>query len=667
MNHAKQISKRLRIVLLLALTAWMTSLMPDCACAQKQESIVRVGWFESPFNMMDQFGRRSGYSYDYQQKLAAYSGWTYEYVEKSWPELLQMLADGRIDLLSDVSYTEERAEQMLFSSLPMGAEEYYLFVSPNNTGISSKDYSTFNGKKVGANRESIQIDLFREWARANGVQAEIVEMTGTEKENIAKLLRGNIDMYLSIGGFFDDESLVPVCRIGASDFFFAVSKSRPDLLVELNNAMNRVQDENASFNHQLQAKYIQTANPNRYLSNDESEWLAAHGPVRVGYQDNYLAFCAQDPKTGELTGALKDYLGIASGCLEHSHIDFEPVCYATAEEAMEALRRGEVDCVFPANLTEYDGEQSGVYITPALMRTDMSAVIRESDLNKLTNKGRVTVAVNAGNPNYDKFLLDHFPEWRAIYFSDTSECLKAIADGQADCLLISNYRFNNISDLCEKYHLTTWSTGVEMDYCFAVNRTDTVLYSILTKTAGAVPAPSVNSALTYYYTKDAGITLQSFLRQNLGILLAVPAAVVLVFLLLLRSLRKAKATDRRRIQAPTAQDFRLFDDLPISYSVYHVIHSEYSKLYDAEIIYVNRKYEEYGKHSAGSVIGQRVRVLYPHIEETWFQNVRRAAMDGETVESDFVDALSGKHFQFSVRQIICPGYCAVTYVKSDTE
>ena len=65
--------------------------------------IVRVGWYESPFNMTDPNGGRSGYAYEYQQKIAAYTGWKYEYVTTSWPKLLQMLQDGEIDLLSDVS------------------------------------------------------------------------------------------------------------------------------------------------------------------------------------------------------------------------------------------------------------------------------------------------------------------------------------------------------------------------------------------------------------------------------------------------------------------------------------------------------------------------------------------------------------------------------------
>ncbi len=107
--------------------------------------------------------------------------------------------------------------------------------------------------------------------------------------------------------------------------------------------------------------------------------------------------------------------------------------------------------------------------------------------------------------------------------------------------------------------------------------------------------------------------------------------------------------------------FHLFDDLPISYSVYHVTYAEYRAQYDAVIFYVNRKYEEYGTLPAKSVIGHSVRELYPFIGEEWFENVRRAAMDGETVEGEVVNPADGKRFRFTARQIIYPGYCAITY------
>ena len=120
----------LTAVCLLLAISWI---LPAAGFGEAAEAkTVRVGWYDSPFNYMDQFGRRSGYAYEYQQKIAAYTGWTYEYVEDTWPNLLHMLEAGEIDLMSDISYTPERAEVMLYASLPMGTETYYAFISNDN-------------------------------------------------------------------------------------------------------------------------------------------------------------------------------------------------------------------------------------------------------------------------------------------------------------------------------------------------------------------------------------------------------------------------------------------------------------------------------------------------------------------------------------------------------
>ncbi len=557
MNPAKRIGKR-SAALLLALIVAAVFLPPACARAAAGSSgkIVRVGWYESPFNTTDELGRRSGYAYEYQQKVAAYTGWVYEYVEGSWPVLLEMLADGRIDLMSDVSYTAERAERMLYASLPMGAEDYFLFVAPDNTEITQENYSALNGKRVGANKGSVQADFFREWAKTNGVQAELVELTGTEPENMTLLYRGVIDAYVALDAYIGTNDALPLFNIGSSEFYFAVSKARPELLPELNAAMDRIQQESRYYNQQLYYKYLRSSGASLYVSAEEKAWLDGHGPIRVGYQDNYLAFCAKDEATGELTGALKDYLEVASDCLENVHLDFTATAYPTSAAAMEAMKKGEIDCVFPANLTDYDGEVQGYFITTALMRTDMSAVIREADQRTFFKNERTTVAVNVGNPNYDMFLLDHFPEWRSIYYKDTPECLKAVADGQADCILISNYRYNNIAALCEKYHLTTLSTGVEMDYCFAVNRKDTLLYSVLSRVTRVVPSSTVNAALTYWFTEDAKMSFTDMFNQNAGLIVAGASAVVMVILLLMwRSMEaEKKASAEHRLVAATETD-----------------------------------------------------------------------------------------------------------------
>ena len=160
---APRFRRRARLALLaFCLMLALNAAAPAASASQQERRTVRVGWYESAFHRTDRFGRRSGYGYEYQQRVAAYTGWNYEYVEGSWSELFEKLVAGEIDLLSDVSYTEERAKKILYSAEGMGTEDYHVFISPSNTEIRPDDFSTLNGKRVGVNKNSIQEQLFVE-------------------------------------------------------------------------------------------------------------------------------------------------------------------------------------------------------------------------------------------------------------------------------------------------------------------------------------------------------------------------------------------------------------------------------------------------------------------------------------------------------------------------
>lgn len=501
-----------RIISIILCTIILSSFaVPSLAYADEEQKTVRVGWYESPFNITDENGNRSGYAYEYQRKVASYTGWNYEYVEGSWVELLHMLEDGEIDLLTDVSYTEERAEKILYSSIPMGQEMYYIYIDSDNTEIKYDDLSTLNGKTVGVMADSVQYGMFLEWEQQHGITSNVIELSNSEYESLQMLSDGDLDAFVTLDSYgTSQENITPLAMIGSSEYYFAVSISRPDLLAELESALIAIQEEDRYFSQNLYAKYLNNSGSEKYLSANEIAWLEEHGPIKVGYQDNYLAFCARDPETGELTGALKDYLDYAAGGIENAQLEFEPVCYPNASAALEALQNGEIDVMFPANLSTYEGEELGVVMSQPIMQTEMLAVVRASDQQSFSQKENIVVAVNEGNPNYDLFLKNNFPDWEIAYFPDSQECLKAIADGKADCLIISNYRFGNISGICDKLDLTTVPTGIDMDYCFAMREGDTTLYSIMANVTRVVPESVTNSSLNYYSTEDAKMSFFDF-------------------------------------------------------------------------------------------------------------------------------------------------------------
>ena len=85
-NH-RELSRgglRRMLISVLILSLFAVMLLPFHAyAAEKERKVVRAGWFDSSFCYYDQFGRRCGIDYEYQHKISAYTGWTYEYVEDS--------------------------------------------------------------------------------------------------------------------------------------------------------------------------------------------------------------------------------------------------------------------------------------------------------------------------------------------------------------------------------------------------------------------------------------------------------------------------------------------------------------------------------------------------------------------------------------------------------
>ena len=41
---------------------------------EQTNAAVKVGWYETPIDWTDQFGRKNGYNYEHQTKVASYTG-----------------------------------------------------------------------------------------------------------------------------------------------------------------------------------------------------------------------------------------------------------------------------------------------------------------------------------------------------------------------------------------------------------------------------------------------------------------------------------------------------------------------------------------------------------------------------------------------------------------
>lgn len=542
-KNYKRIAATIMLVAILA-----NILMPIVALAEKNEKKkVRVGWFDSAMCYYDKFGRRCGVDYEYHQKISAYTGWEYEYVEGSWPDLFEMLKNGEIDVLSDVSYTPEREEFMYFADLPMGSEAYYIYVAEDNTEIKQNDLSTFNGKKIGVNKGSYQEMLLNEWLEKNEITADVIPITDTEDEAMERIVRKELDGIATVFAYDYNRAAAPVTRIGGSEYYYAVSKSRPDLLAEMNAALAQIQDDDPYFNERLSKERIYYNSTNALLSSEQENWLAKHGEIRIGYRADYYPFCWTDEETGELTGALTDYLTHAENTLNSPYLKFKPIPYDSIRDALAALDAGEIDCVFPVCMSSYDAEQSGIMLTDTAMDTEMNAVMRKSDSRTLSSESSIVFAVNENMINPESFIKEKFPDSEMKFYHGLQACYDAIADGEADCVLLSSFRVPPEEEKLEKKKLHSVPTGEILELSFAVKRSELELYAVMNKTVLTTKSTDVNSALAAYMLKKQKVSFMQFMKDNWLIVLAVLTVMfALILIQLIRRLRAERLASRQK-------------------------------------------------------------------------------------------------------------------------
>lgn len=136
------------ICAMLCLLLLLPALFPVKAAAETVPAkVVRVGLFGDTFNYVNEKGIRKGYGYELLQTLSGYTGWQLEYVTCDWSDCFEKLKNGEIDIMGDISYTEDRTEEMLFSDEPMGEEKDYLYADLSRADISASDYKTLNAKR----------------------------------------------------------------------------------------------------------------------------------------------------------------------------------------------------------------------------------------------------------------------------------------------------------------------------------------------------------------------------------------------------------------------------------------------------------------------------------------------------------------------------------------
>ena len=541
------------ICILLCLILYITVLPLPVSAEEAKSKTVRVGWYEGTYNTTGPDGQRRGYSYEYQQAVAAHTGWKYEYVEGNWTELMSMLKNGQIDLLGGISYAEERSTSMLFSELPMGEDKYYLYVDTSNTDISTSDLTTLNGKRIGMLPDALPTEMFHEWEKSHGVNTQQVDITGVDDVR-QKLKNHEIDGFvLNESPQWERDNIFAVLLIGSSFNYFAVSKKRPDLKEELDQAMQKIERENPFYAEDLYRRYL-SSNSLETLTDEEQRWLEQHGAVRVGYLKNDVGVSLADTESGKPEGIINDYISLASDCLGENTIKFQLTGFDSQKEELQALKDNRIDMIFHMNQNPYEAEQNDIILSNTVFEVNIAVF---TGVERFDENGENTVAVSRGNLLGKWYISFNYPSWKIKEYDSSAEVDKAVQNGEADCFVVKAGQTLKTLEINKMRSVFLTKPGTS---CFAVTRENTTLMNILNKTIQTLPDSRLSSQFCVYENAPGKVTLTEYIKDNLrAVSIGFVSVVLVIVWIIVYLLIKARKAQIQAEKANAAKSDFLFN------------------------------------------------------------------------------------------------------------
>ena len=543
MSETMQTLTRKSACVMLSLLLLLSAVLPVKAAAETVPAkVVRVGSFEDTFNYVNEKGARKGYGYELLETLSGYTGWQFEYVTCDWSDCFEKLENGEIDIMGAISYTEDRAEEMLFSDEPMGEEKYYLYADLSRADISASDYKTLNGKKVGVLMGTEPEVMLTEWEEKYGLKTEHVNVSNNEDAK-QKLANHEIDCFVSLEeSFWADLGISTITCVGKSGIYYALNKNRSDLKEELDNAMRALDEAAPFYTADLYKRYF-SLDYIPILTGEEKAWLKEHGAIKMGFLTSDSGVSTFDPATGEFTGVITDYIQFAADCLGNQELEFQLVGYDSKEAELDALKSGEIDMIFHFDQSPNLAEEYHFACTNTTWTSNLMAVTNQQLFNE-NNVNRIAVPQN--KLSLKKYLAFYYPQWEIVDCDTQEDAAKLVKDGQADCFVTGISSENKYS---KKYSFYSVPLLNPVKSCFAVNSGNRSLLSILNKTIKAMPVNMLAGALAMYKSSARKVTLSDFIKDNFFMALLVSsiavAAILLTILKLLRKARKAEAAARK--------------------------------------------------------------------------------------------------------------------------
>jgi diguanylate cyclase (GGDEF)-like protein/PAS domain S-box-containing protein len=508
-------TKRFIIGMLVLCTTFFCSTLFIQAAPEEEQKVLRVGFpVQKGFGEISEDGVLGGYTYEYLQEIAQYTGWKYEFVtyaeegdiNKSLTRMLDEVQSGELDLIGSVMYSDALKEIYEYPKYSYGTAYSNICVLARNTQINETNFHQYQNMRIAVvTSATLRNKELERFCEMNKMTPEFIYCSNTN-EQIAALKEGRADAMQIVDVSEPYKELRTVAQFYPQPYYFVSAKGNTALTEQIDFAISKINESSPYFAQELYEKYFGNNSPQLWLSDQESEYIQQKQVIRALILPGQSPVQSYQDETGQAQGIAVDFLQYVR---EQTGLSFEFVPADSYEQARTMLEGGEADLIAGIQHDYSMAEQYQVSLTyPFIISQGILVVNKKIDPEQLDGK---TLALPE-----DVSAMQYHPG-RVVRYKTIEECMDAVNRGKADYCYGNAYMVQDCTnkDIYRNISLVRQPSKSE-DICIGVARpADIDLLTILNKVIRSVPAEEMQ-AIVYRNTirSEREISLASFVDAN---------------------------------------------------------------------------------------------------------------------------------------------------------
>jgi PAS domain S-box-containing protein len=409
---------------------------------------ILIGGFDDfpPFEFVGPGGELQGFSIEYVRLLAERTGLNLKFVtDPSWAEELQLLREGKQDLISSIVKTPEREQYIQYTDSYFVLEFSMITLKDSTldeladlvdkTLVMEKGYST------------------TDWLIKNHPEINL-KLVNNTPEALATVATGEVDAYIgnrAVATYLIAEEQLLNLKVAAissapgSPMHFGAPRGDEwiPLISILNKALATVTpDEHRQLQQRWMSRSVEAVK-DIGLTSEERSWLAQHGQIRLGV-DPALPPIEYIDESGNYEGMASEFIQILSQRLD---VEMKPLANLSWSELIDKAKAGELDVISAINRSperdKFLNFTESYLSFPFVVFTHNEA----SYISGLADLHGKTVVVEKGYITQEHLQSDH-PDIQIILAENIQEAMELVSLGKADAyvgsLAIGSYLINKI-------------------------------------------------------------------------------------------------------------------------------------------------------------------------------------------------------------------------------